>query len=121
MNTEDFSQTKNSSSFKLKCGDIEKVVEWNLQGEYNARNVAMATVGDALVLGKENPLDIDLSSLADFKGVKRRQEIILDTPNNIKILRRVLFTFTQLSLLSTSYIINKALLSAKTLTVVKQN
>lgn len=81
----DFSQTKNSSSFKLKCGDIEKVVEWNLQGEYNARNVAMATVGVALVLGKENPLDIDLSSLADFKGVKRRQEIILDTPKILAI------------------------------------
>lgn len=75
----DFSQTADSSSFSLVCGGIEKRVEWNLQGEYNARNAAMAAVGAALVRGGANPLDIDLSPLAKFKGVKRRQETILKT------------------------------------------
>ena len=80
-----FVQSGDSSSFTLKYGDIEKTVEWNLQGEYNARNCAMASVGVALVMGGKHPLDLDLSALANFKGVKRRQEIILDTPNILAI------------------------------------
>ncbi len=75
----DFTQKSDSSSFKLKYKDIEKSVEWNLQGEYNARNAAMAAVGVALVMGGKHPLDLNLSSLANFNGVKRRQETILRT------------------------------------------
>ncbi len=80
----DFVQKTNSSSFTLKYGDVEKNVEWSLQGEYNARNATMAAVGVSLVLGRE-PLDIDLSLLANFKGVKRRQEIILNTEKILAI------------------------------------
>ncbi len=75
----DFSQSTDFSSFTLACGGLEKSVVWGLQGEYNARNAAMAAVGAALVAGRENPLDIDLSALSKFKGVKRRQETILKT------------------------------------------
>ena len=74
----DFSQSGDSSSFKLICGGCEKIVEWNLQGEYNARNAAMAAAGVSLVSGARL-LDIDLSALTLFKGVKRRQEAILKT------------------------------------------
>ena len=80
-----FTQSGDSSSFTLKYGDIEKTVEWNLQGEYNARNCAMASVGVALIMGGKHPLDLDLSALANFKGVKRRQEIILNTPKILAI------------------------------------
>ncbi len=80
----DFVQKADSSSFKLKFGDVEKEVEWSLQGEYNARNAAMAAVGVSLILGRK-PLDIDLSALTNFKGVKRRQEIILNTDKILAI------------------------------------
>ncbi|MBQ6534333.1 MAG: Mur ligase, partial [Opitutales bacterium] len=80
-----FVQSGDSSSFKLACAGVEKAVEWNLQGEYNARNAAMAAVGAALVSGGKNPLDIDLSALANFKGVKRRQETILKTEKILAI------------------------------------
>ena len=76
----DFHQKPDSSSFTIEFKGKRKSVEWNLPGIYNARNAAMAIVGAAEILGKE-PLDIDISSLSKFRGVKRRQEIILDTPN----------------------------------------
>ncbi len=76
----DFVQHKNSSEFTLAYKDVEKRVSWTMQGIFNARNAAMAAVGVSLVLGKE-PLDIDLSSLANFTGVKRRQEVIGQNKN----------------------------------------
>ncbi len=76
----DFSQSQNSSSFTIEHNGKRKSVTWGLPGLYNARNAAMAVVGAAEILGKD-PLDIDIASLSDFRGVKRRQEIILDTPN----------------------------------------
>ena len=51
-----------------------------MQGIFNARNAAMAIVGVSLVLGK-SPLDIDISSLSSFTGVKRRQEVIAHNDN----------------------------------------
>ena len=71
----DFVQSGESSSFKLVCRGREKCVEWAMQGEFNARNAAMAATGVSLVLGRD-ALDIDLSSLSAFAGVKRRQEIV---------------------------------------------
>ena len=76
----DFCQSGESSSFKLACNGIEKTVEWQMQGIFNARNAAVAVVGVSLVLGK-NPLEIDISSLSKFTGVKRRQEIIGKSAN----------------------------------------
>lgn len=71
----DFAQNGETSSFRLVCGAREKRVQWRMQGLFNARNAAMAAAGVSLVLGREL-LDLDLSSLADFTGVKRRQEVI---------------------------------------------
>lgn len=71
----DFVQSGESSSFKLVCGGVEKAVEWQMQGFFNARNAAMAAAGVSLTLGRKL-LDIDLSALAHFGGVKRRQEVI---------------------------------------------
>jgi UDP-N-acetylmuramate: L-alanyl-gamma-D-glutamyl-meso-diaminopimelate ligase len=45
-------------------------------GLYNARNGAMAALAAALAAGHADPRTFDLSSLGDFKGVKRRQEIL---------------------------------------------
>lgn len=71
----DFVQSGQSSSFKLVSAGGEKAVEWPMQGEFNARNAAMAAAGVSLIMGRKL-IDIDLSSLAKFTGVKRRQEVI---------------------------------------------
>ncbi len=73
----DFSQDENSSSFTLSCAGKSKKISWNLTGVYNARNAAMAIAGVAKALGIENPLDLDTDCLKNFKGVKRRQQVLL--------------------------------------------
>ena len=51
-------------------------VSWPLHGLFNARNAAMAALSAALAADHKDPLDFDLSSLADFQGVRRRQDVI---------------------------------------------
>ncbi|HEU5080542.1 MAG TPA: Mur ligase family protein [Opitutaceae bacterium] len=68
-------------------------IAWALPGLYNARNAAMAATAAALSLApgsiqagttKEKLLlsaaGLDLGPLARFRGVKRRQEILIDRP-----------------------------------------
>ena len=76
----DFVQSGESSSFKLVHNGIEKAIEWQMQGIFNARNAAIAVVGVALTLNR-TPLDIDIAPLSKFTGVKRRQEIIAKNDN----------------------------------------
>ncbi len=80
----DFSQNSESSSFSISRGNKQKFVEWKMQGEFNARNAAMAAVSCAALLNRD-PLDLDLSCLADFGGVKRRQQILLSGENIIVV------------------------------------
>lgn len=80
----DFVQSGDSSSFKIKSGGIEKRVEWGMQGVFNARNAAMAATGVSLILGR-SPLDVDISSLAAFRGVRRRQEVIYSNDGDIVV------------------------------------
>lgn len=72
-----FVQSGGSSSFRLSGFGAEKSVEWPLSGEFNARNAAMAIVGASLVGGFGNPLAAPSDCLADFRGVRRRQEVLL--------------------------------------------
>ena len=51
-------------------------VAWPLHGLFNARNAAMAALSAALAQDCQNPLDCDLSALADFQGVRRRQDVL---------------------------------------------
>ncbi|ACB76849.1 UDP-N-acetylmuramate--L-alanine ligase [Opitutus terrae] len=71
-------------------------VRWPLPGLFNARNAAMAATAAQLALlprdaarsGRVGELfasaagaeRLDLAALARFRGVKRRQEVLLDTP-----------------------------------------
>ena len=74
----DFKEGEFGSSFVLNFGGASKKIEWGLQGEFNARNAAMAIAGVAEILGVQNPLGLkSLSSLQNFGGVRRRQELIL--------------------------------------------
>ncbi len=75
----DFDQQEDWSAFTLSFKGKSKRIKWKMQGVFNARNAAMACAGTAAALGMP-PLELDLSPLADFRGVRRRQEVILDTP-----------------------------------------
>ena len=55
-------------------------VQWTQPGIFNARNAAMAAVAAALALFPDDPTQLTLEPLARFRGVKRRQELLVDTP-----------------------------------------
>ena len=51
-------------------------VSWPLHGLFNARNAAMAALSAALASDHQDPRDFGLSTLADFQGVRRRQDVL---------------------------------------------
>ncbi len=61
-------------------GRVWADVHWNCPGLYNARNAAMAATAAALATQPENPTALSLDALARFRGVKRRQETLVNTP-----------------------------------------
>lgn len=68
------------------------VIRWNIPGLYNARNAAMAATAAALALEPSSiqagvtpetlklSKAINLEALTRFRGVKRRQEVLVSTP-----------------------------------------
>jgi UDP-N-acetylmuramate: L-alanyl-gamma-D-glutamyl-meso-diaminopimelate ligase len=82
----DFTETAAGARFSLLWrGQSWAQVTWNLPGIYNARNAAMAAAAVALLLAPAgaDPArlpSLDLGALARFRGVKRRQEILLAKP-----------------------------------------
>ena len=54
--------------------NVQHLISAPLLGEFNARNIAMACVACF-----ENDLDIDLNCLKNFRGIQRRQKILLKT------------------------------------------
>lgn len=75
-----FKQERDSSSFDLEFEGSRKHINWKMQGSFNASNAAIAIASVAKTLGV-NPLEIDINSLADFRGVRRRQELLLNKDN----------------------------------------
>lgn len=81
----DFVETPEGASFRLlwKGAEWAKVV-WSLPGLFNARNAAMAAVASGLAVSPDgDPTRLDLSSLRNFLGVKRRQEVHVDRPDMV--------------------------------------
>jgi UDP-N-acetylmuramate: L-alanyl-gamma-D-glutamyl-meso-diaminopimelate ligase len=77
----DFSETASGSSFTLLWRGAEWArVEWPLSGIYNARNAAMAATAAGLAVFGDQPTGLALSALARFRGVRRRQEVLLSVP-----------------------------------------
>jgi UDP-N-acetylmuramate: L-alanyl-gamma-D-glutamyl-meso-diaminopimelate ligase len=71
-----FEDSAGGARFELHWqGQFWQCVEWSMHGLFNARNAAMAALATALAL-KCAPLDLDLSALADFRGVRRRQDTL---------------------------------------------
>ncbi|MES1166403.1 MAG: Mur ligase family protein [Pseudomonadota bacterium] len=82
----DFAESAAGATFKLLWhGELWSEVKWAQPGLFNARNAAMAATAAGLALGSTgstpgNPTALKLDALAHFRGVKRRQEVLLGTP-----------------------------------------
>ncbi|MBI5771108.1 MAG: Mur ligase [Verrucomicrobia bacterium] len=97
----DFAESAAGASFTLVWkGTRWAEVKWALPGLFNARNAAMAATAAGLILADDvdrgssptlpdvghkarptdDPTGLALGALANFRGVKRRQEVLLGTP-----------------------------------------
>jgi UDP-N-acetylmuramate: L-alanyl-gamma-D-glutamyl-meso-diaminopimelate ligase len=97
----DFAETAAGASFQLVWKGAQWAeVKWTQPGLFNARNAAMAACAAGLALVSDvgrglsptldsvghkarptdDPMILDLACLARFRGVKRRQELLIDTP-----------------------------------------
>ena len=77
----DFVETPDGVSFVLDWRGREWArIVWPIPGIFNARNAAMAATSVALLLQPDDPTKVDLSALARFRGVKRRQEFLHRSP-----------------------------------------
>ncbi len=75
----DFVESPTGARFTLTWrGQPWAAVQWPLSGLFNARNAAMAATAAGLALFPERPTDLPLAALAQFRGVKRRQEVKLE-------------------------------------------
>jgi UDP-N-acetylmuramate: L-alanyl-gamma-D-glutamyl-meso-diaminopimelate ligase len=76
-----FAESEAGSSFQLLWkGALWAEVKWAQPGLFNARNAAMAATAAGLALYPDNPAQLSLDALTRFRGVKRRQEILVNTP-----------------------------------------
>jgi UDP-N-acetylmuramate: L-alanyl-gamma-D-glutamyl-meso-diaminopimelate ligase len=74
----DFSEFALGSSFKLFWRDrLWAQISWSLSGMFNARNAAMAATAAGLSLDENDPTVLSLEALGRFRGVKRRQQVLL--------------------------------------------
>jgi len=76
-----FRESSTEVSFNLHWkGKVWREVKWNQPGIFNARNASMAALAAGLALYPDDPTRLNLDALARFRGVKRRQELLVDTP-----------------------------------------
>jgi len=77
----DFSEDASGATFSLFWkNEAWAKVRWAQPGVFNARNAAMAATAAALAVCPDNPMSLDLAALVRFRGVRRRQELRVDTP-----------------------------------------
>ncbi len=76
-----FAEDAHGAAFGLSWRGREwGTVHWAQPGLFNARNAAMAAAAAGLALYPDDPTRLQLSALARFRGVKRRQELHVDRP-----------------------------------------
>lgn len=82
-----FRETPEGSEFDLTWrGNVWGHVAWAQSGIFNARNAAMAATACALYTATDKPeWAFPLENLSKFQGVKRRREILVDTPSLVAI------------------------------------
>jgi UDP-N-acetylmuramate: L-alanyl-gamma-D-glutamyl-meso-diaminopimelate ligase len=75
-----FRESADGATFRLVWqGKPWAEVQWSLAGLFNARNAAMAALAAGLALFPDDPTRLKLDSLARFRGVKRRQELLVNS------------------------------------------
>jgi UDP-N-acetylmuramate: L-alanyl-gamma-D-glutamyl-meso-diaminopimelate ligase len=83
---EGFTEDASGAAFRLTWdGRPWAEVRWPLPGFFNARNAAMAATAAGLALFPDDPTRLDLAALAGFRGVKRRQEVLVDRPDVVVV------------------------------------
>lgn len=76
-----FSESPAGATFTLSWRGREwAAVKWAQPGIFNVRNAAMAATAAALAVQPDSPTAFKLDALTRFRGVKRRQELLVDTP-----------------------------------------
>jgi UDP-N-acetylmuramate: L-alanyl-gamma-D-glutamyl-meso-diaminopimelate ligase len=82
----DFQDAPEGASFELVWKEqLWARVQWQMHGLFNARNAAMAALASALAGGYEDPKEFDLSALADFRGVRRRQDVLFESEVSVVV------------------------------------
>lgn len=83
----DFRETPEGSAFSLTWRvNVWGDVAWSQSGIFNARNAAMAATACALFTASDKPeWAFPLDALARFQGVKRRREILVETPSLVAV------------------------------------
>ena len=77
----DFAESATGAEFRLLWrGQLWTHVKWAQPGLFNARNAAMAATAAGLSRDATNPTVLALEALSRFRGVRRRQEVLLATP-----------------------------------------
>jgi UDP-N-acetylmuramate: L-alanyl-gamma-D-glutamyl-meso-diaminopimelate ligase len=77
----DFRESPEGSTFGLLWrGAPWARIAWSLSGASNARNAATAATAAGLAVGGDSPAGLSLEALGRFRGVRRRQEILVATP-----------------------------------------
>lgn len=72
-----FTDAPTGAQFELIWkGELWAQVQWPMHGLFNARNAAMASLAAALASDCADPRAFDLSALATFGGVRRRQDVL---------------------------------------------
>jgi UDP-N-acetylmuramate: L-alanyl-gamma-D-glutamyl-meso-diaminopimelate ligase len=75
----DFRESPEGASFRLTWKGREwGRVKWSLPGLFNARNAAMAAVSAGTLLDAQDPTRLGLDALNSFRGVQRRQQVLVD-------------------------------------------
>ncbi len=83
---QDFKETPEGASFTLSWrGRFWGKVSWSLPGIFNARNAAMAAVSAGLLIDAQDPTNLSLAPLAEFRGVQRRQQVLVSRPQLVVI------------------------------------
>ncbi|MFM1852318.1 MAG: UDP-N-acetylmuramate:L-alanyl-gamma-D-glutamyl-meso-diaminopimelate ligase [Verrucomicrobiota bacterium] len=77
----DFAEDAGGASFELGWRDQPWAkIRWSQPGLFNARNAAMAATAAGLALFPDDPTRLKLDALSAFRGVRRRQELRVNTP-----------------------------------------
>ena len=75
----DFSEGPDGSDFRLQWkGEDWGHIFWQMTGEFNVRNAAMAILASVLALDLAQPNAEIINALQGFMGIKRRQETLVE-------------------------------------------